>query len=755
MSNETRTVGLSIPARPEPAKFIRAKISTRPLRTVVFLPENCSAGWVRVVVQYLTSIYGGCYNLIMPVRDGLLEEYWLETLLNFNPEIVLYAGDYPQNVHAGRWRRLSFDSRLIDDFNSQDQLDMCGNVTMRKVFVAAYREQRNPEQQTIRYWGESSDCSVGMCGTLWTGIPSNPLEKRLKKLWDTQTLSCKCSLKSYLAWLTEISEEHFHPLNYNSYELGHRKGADFGGLCFVFIDMSSPEWREQVCRFWNLRAMFGGPGFSAVYPIPGNLDWEKAAPDIMDWASKVPIHTNAFSLVSSHDEKKLNEIGDLLLSQEGHRFDNFAICQPGRFQTFRVANFEKNVTVRIENNRISGTIPEPFWDSSSSSSRLSEGWIAEISLKSISRVYPRNSLLSNLDSVPYSKDQYLLANVGERDFFEAEIPCFQKSVFSLFERFGGEARLTDKAKYTNGILTLCGGYKQAMWLLDTPVQLILKRLCYKNSSNPQTYNQLRSLQSEVPESEKKTFPTFLEEVLPRLLHANLVNQGYEVRCPACDLKSFFKLESFREDSTIKCLGCGQEQRPAIRAELSYAPNYLVVRAQEQGVFPLLFAIRAFKGVACLDGFDFLPGLEVTLGGLKTDIDLVVVIGGEVIFCEAKTLESGGSEDTLQKVGVQLDELLKLATITQIRAVVLTSLMAKESKFLTSELDTLRNKYPHIGLSHACLPHLDDKTVPFLVEYENRGFKRDRPTTVDLLVKPRSGSWNLKMKHPDIGLFVSV
>ena len=187
------------------------------------------------------------------------------------------------------------------------------------------------------------------------------------------------------------------------------------------------------------------------------------------------------SLVSSHDEKKLNEIGDLLLSQEGHRFDNFAICQPGRFQTFRVANFEKNVTVRIENNRISGTIPEPFWDSSSSSSRLSEGWIAEISLKSISRVYPRNSLLSNLDSVPYSKDQYLLANVGERDFFEAEIPCFQKSVFSLFERFGGEARLTDKAKYTNGILTLCGGYKQAMWLLDTPVQLILKRLCYKNS----------------------------------------------------------------------------------------------------------------------------------------------------------------------------------------------------------------------------------------------------------------------------------
>jgi hypothetical protein len=113
--------------------------------------------------------------------------------------------------------------------------------------------------------------------------------------------------------------------------------------------------------------------------------------------------------------------------------------------------------------------------------------------------------------------------------------------------------------------------------------------------------------------------------------------------------------------TIHCEGCRATIQPPMNGPFTYQLNALVARGIEQGVFPVLLTILYLREI-CVTAFHYLPGVEVTNGDSKCDVDLIAACDGNLVVAECKTLESTapGKIDRLKIHLQQASEMLNVA-----------------------------------------------------------------------------------------------
>jgi hypothetical protein len=120
--------------------------------------------------------------------------------------------------------------------------------------------------------------------------------------------------------------------------------------------------------------------------------------------------------------------------------------------------------------------------------------------------------------------------------------------------------------------------------------------------------------------------------LPALVEAGFIRRASEVRCRRCRFRMYLELSEL--DERVRCRACGEDvvlpvvdNSGAKEPDVYYRLDGLMARIMDQDILPVLLTLRATRPPAGGSDFFFAwPGVEVSKGDPKFDIDLVVSHG---------------------------------------------------------------------------------------------------------------------------------
>ena len=141
-----------------------ATISTHPMKVAFLINENISKEKLVKYFEYNTAIWGGYYSLLVPTDGQTLREDWWQTLLNYDPDLVIAHGEISsqlveklqsqiQPYHVWQWQR----DHLLYDFPSRN--DYFRNILMQ--YGLQYEDEVKyipPIQFKLRVPQIPSDC---------------------------------------------------------------------------------------------------------------------------------------------------------------------------------------------------------------------------------------------------------------------------------------------------------------------------------------------------------------------------------------------------------------------------------------------------------------------------------------------------------------------------------------------------------------------------------------------------------------------
>ena len=278
-----------------------------------------------------------------------------------------------------------------------------------------------------------------------------------------------------------------------------------------------------------------------------------------------------------------------------------------------------------------------------------------------------------------------IQNKSEQVWFR--LPTTEQLIFNLFQEYDYEIEVTDKCRYTNGMIQRLGGDRELNAFQDKYFEKLIKVL-YENDAIS-----LNNIFSKIRAGKNKET---CREHLRGLLHKQIVLRGYSLHCPVCDLRSWYPSNELSE--MMFCAGCLSPIQPGIEINFYYRLNQLFVRGLEQGCLPVLMTINTLSMLS-FNGFFYLPGVEVLKNGKKVDLDIVAICDGMKIVCECKDLSKGAKDGTISEIKSQLQDIATVAKEINADVVLFSCFLDKINDIpadLKLFLDDIRNKNPNIS-----------------------------------------------------------
>ncbi|MBA2517314.1 MAG: hypothetical protein H0V22_08385 [Solirubrobacterales bacterium] len=174
-------------------------------------------------------------------------------------------------------------------------------------------------------------------------------------------------------------------------------------------------------------------------------------------------------------------------------------------------------------------------------------------------------------------------------------------------------------------------------------------------------------------------PDILAAMVP-LLDAGYVRRGRSLRCPLCKYSLWFALDEMAEQ--VRCEACRASFTLPVaaangrEAPLEFRLDGLTARAMDQGLLPVLLAVRAIRRTFAGYEVRVWPGIEFERGDKKVDVD-VLAYGAWLLCCEVKTHADGLERN-------QLNELLELCDAIEARP----GLAALDGEFSAEDIDAV-------------------------------------------------------------------
>ena len=75
-----------------------AELSIRPLRMAFLIDTKTSEEDFIKIITYNTSIWGGFYNLFVPINESKLSDLWWNALLQYDPDVVILNFDPKEKI---------------------------------------------------------------------------------------------------------------------------------------------------------------------------------------------------------------------------------------------------------------------------------------------------------------------------------------------------------------------------------------------------------------------------------------------------------------------------------------------------------------------------------------------------------------------------------------------------------------------------------------------------------------------------------
>jgi hypothetical protein len=285
-------------------------------------------------------------------------------------------------------------------------------------------------------------------------------------------------------------------------------------------------------------------------------------------------------------------------------------------------------------------------------------------------VYPKSSvkistLLSNsLDTIEMYKNEekkspslsirgtdYGISGIGVTGK-ECKVYLHSDSVIVtnyMKDKAGIEIKSNRHTRYAEGFVKRLGGIEKIYSFTNNGgIETVLSLCSKKSDQSGQCLSSLVSFLRDQLGIEQKNAQMLIKSQLKDLLKKGLVKRGIALKCPICDLETWYSISSLSE--FVECQGCLDEfQLDDLDKYLySYQPNQLTHRLISNGGIAVLATANSFLTTSPhrfiqFGGDLFKPNERQNFG----EIDLIVMAGETCLIAECKYFPKIDSEEQIQ------------------------------------------------------------------------------------------------------------
>jgi len=713
----------------------RATVSVRPLRLAFVINTGTAQRELIKYLAYNTSIWGGAYNCLIPTDGQSLSDDWWGILRRHDPDKVVFCGgNSPELIKQIEdiiqpFALLNWNDNVARDHGQG--IDLFGCIPLRFVLWHVFEQEQPISQSDIRLPLHQQDSPWNLCIAAQIGALDESLAKVYTEALHAEYVDLEVGdLGGYLAALSSFSGR-VSPLDMTRWNLStlSESASLISGFSMVLYGENSI---ADACLFWNLR-MSPAIVSKGTLLVPINtLRSQRNLQTLADWCNENVRGTNHMTLVSATvDRRRLARLQTrlkVLLKKQLQFVDvwysGFSISQ---FQAYEAQVHEEVV---VENRVFAFKNPLPTFGERT---RSGMEWVTDADFREHIRpgrgyILPRypqlNQLLAGepLEIVHHLGGYRIRLAQGRlafrvdksTEYIRARLPEEEQLFTSLVHSRGYECRITDKCRYARGIIGLLGQYKDADILRETGLRDLL---CAMRGGEAYTFSDMKLTipRQEVRNeramrggeaytfSEMKQFlkpgadasqQQRIEQLVADLTLKGVFLRGYNIRCPACDLRRWYSIHDVAE--TMNCAGCLTRLQPPIEAAFHYKLNELLVRGVDQGVIPVLMTVLVLSAFGD-ESFLFLPGVEIEKDGTRIDIDLLAACNGNLILAECKDLHKGYSPKTTEEIVEQLSAVVRIAPELGARIVFLSTLLDRLPQSTERGIAHLRSQYKDVAI----------------------------------------------------------
>ncbi|MBE9019048.1 hypothetical protein IQ272_23450 [Chroococcidiopsidales cyanobacterium LEGE 13417] len=229
-----------------------------------------------------------------------------------------------------------------------------------------------------------------------------------------------------------------------------------------------------------------------------------------------------------------------------------------------------------------------------------------------------------------------------------------------------EIKANRYTRYAEGFIKILGGIEKIYSLIYKGGIETLLALCSKNSaqSGQDTASLANFIRDRVQIEHKKAL-FIINTQLPELLKSGLVRRGISLKCPTCDLETWYPISLL--DEFIKCQGCFEkfQLENLKKHEYSYMPNELSRRLIDNGGIAVLATASLFLTSYPPSFIQFGGDLfEPSQPNNFAEIDLIAIAGEICAIAECKYFPKLDSEEQVTKALSSSDGLERAIKVAE-------------------------------------------------------------------------------------------
>jgi hypothetical protein len=225
-------------------------------------------------------------------------------------------------------------------------------------------------------------------------------------------------------------------------------------------------------------------------------------------------------------------------------------------------------------------------------------------------------------------------------------------IVSAFEQAGYTVERDAKGRYCDGMWKLMGSDPNVACLLRDESIIDLFSNAQIRKGKAFTYREMLGITQ--PSSDERI--THFYEQLMLLAEHDILLRGYNVKCPFCDLDTWYDPGSIAAGI---CLGCRSPLRLPLELPFAFRLNQLFMEGLKQGALTVLLA--ALMLIESTHGdIIWRSGYAAHKPGLSSDIDLAAFTGSGLILAECKD----NFPDTRPDIGAIVAQLESSLTVAR-------------------------------------------------------------------------------------------
>ena len=705
----------------------RITLSVRPQRIAFLVPEDIDLDSLAELIQYNTNIWGGLFNIFVPTNRDEISKDWWELLERFDPDTLCLCSDISQELQKEilnrslchcfrRWSKKIL-SETLDEYRDT-QLK---SVNMTNVLQQEFENLYIPEESVLIWYDIDSENPYFLPIISSLGIANPNFEDWFKETLKAHILSFKkLEFHDYLIKMSEI-QSLLSPIDLTARRLriSYQNPLEFmprSPAIFLFNTNSI----NDFCLFWYFRK-FCHRNPPLLLPLDV-IRREDNLFTLANWLESNYPNMNLVRIYSSslnlrRAKTLLHRFQQTMPKQYQYKihFCHFERVQSGHVEIFEKRNYEEEVFVNGKTRLRSlsptteiGSISRFMLDIDVQGTPIGNQGYLLWKTKPFSDAYINNRLLLPEANVKISTAHSFSVPVSEKErFIELHLKPIEELVAAFFSYHGLEWETTEKARYYKGMVKLAGGI-EFFDIFKQPAVRKLFRLWSEADIGFSVRKISSLLSNSLSEKEK-------ESNIETWAQRNIILRGYNLRCPHCDLNSWYSIEDVSEN--ITCFGCLSKFQVPLRLSFDFRLNELFCKGIKQGAIPVLLTL-AYLDTITDESFLYLPGLRILEDNNKgIDIDIFAICDRHIIVAECKDLESGCSETDLKKrILSNFKKVFVSSKPTYVEIVLLSTLLNDPS--LISKVQDFVKKLEVKGKLKSSALFLEDLTTEQYAKYKS-------------------------------------